>query len=204
MIGTAAILSRFQRDAEAEEAFRRAIRLEGGIEAGFRARYFYARHLWGKGDRELSNGDPRKALDILSLATRTLEEAFETYGLGRKPETYGFLIQLYLSEGRAMEELGEYKGAMEHYEKAARLPSGNRAHYYVATLYGKIAVENWEQRRGSEALFLFMNATHRMSLVTELPVGVKPVEKDNWVRYLERSIRYLEAAKIKRAEKVDF
>lgn len=40
------ILSELQRDEEAEEAFRRAIELQGGLESAFRVRLCYARHLY--------------------------------------------------------------------------------------------------------------------------------------------------------------
>jgi len=204
VLGTAVIFGQFQRDVEAETAFQEAIRLQGAMEAGFKARYLYAKHMWAKGNREFTNGKTKESVDSLSIASKTLEDAFAIHGLGWIPERYGFLVKVHTSAGRALEELGDSREAMNHYERASSLPSGNATHYYVAMLYAKLAIENWKKRNGSDALFLFLNARQRIGVVSELPSDITAEKRDEWISYLDRSIGYLRAAKYEPSEKFDF
>lgn len=47
-VNRANILSQLGKNDEAEAEFERAVRLEGGMEGNFRARYYYARHLYSR------------------------------------------------------------------------------------------------------------------------------------------------------------
>ncbi len=204
MLGSATVLSELQNYHEAEHMFTSAIKAEGGMEAGFKARYFFAKHLQRKGLAQYERADFPGANDSFAIAARHINEAFEVYGLGGIYEHYLLRVSIHENYGKVLEELGDFGLALEQYDQASKFAYGNTANYRAAVLMGRIAVDAWKERQGSDALRLFLDARYRISLASELPENVTPEKRDEWINYLDRSIGYLRAAKYEPSEKVDF
>ncbi|HEX7261913.1 MAG TPA: hypothetical protein VF258_08870, partial [Luteolibacter sp.] len=82
---------------------------------------------------------------------------------------------------------------------AATLPKGDRAHYRAGILNGKMASAVWMARRPEEALGYFLEARKRIGQAKELPQGVTPSQRLEYIAYLDRTIAFLKGAKIEPA-----
>ena len=90
---------------------------------------------------------------------------------------------------------------MQAYDFAASIPTGTRAHYRAGVLIGKQAVEAWSKRRPSEALSLFLKAKQRVAQARKnLPAGVTPSDRIEFIDYLDKTIKFLQGAKVQPAK----
>lgn len=193
------------RREEARIAFDRAVTLQGGMESLFKARRYYADHLNEEGVRVFREGDLMEALSLFGNADLQMDRIASEYG-----DYFGetnFLVlraRIIANKGQVLGDLEDFRGAEAEFQEAAKLPGGNFANYLLGMLYGKLAVSAWTERRGEDALRFFLDARQQVALTQELPSGVSPGKRDEWVAYLDQSIGYLQAAKFKPSEKVDF
>ena len=201
-VNRANLLSQLGRDRAAEDAYARAIALQGGMEAGFRSHYFLANHYYRKGLRQFAAGAPETALDSLDNAAIQMEKA-----VGEAPpwvfgvEGRSLRISIYESLGTVREALGDRKGALEAYDFAAAIPTGRRAHYRAGVLIGKKAAEAWSRRDPSVALKWFVEARKRVAQAgKDLPEGVTASGRLEYIDYLDKTIQFLKGAGIKPAD----
>lgn len=194
-VNRANTLSQLQRDPEAEEAYDRAIHLQGGMEPGFRARFSLAKHLMGKGLRQFSAEDPAPTLASLEIAAQQMEQSVtEMHWV--IPDMRDSRVSIHESLGAAREANGDYKGALQAYDFATTLLNGSRAHYRAGILFGKMAASAWSARRPAEALGYFIEAEKRIGPPRDLPQGVTPGQRAEYLAYLDRTIKFLIGAKI--------
>ena len=194
-INRANLLSQLEQDTEAEAAFTRAIHLQGGMEPAFRGHISFASHLLRKGLRQFSPEAPAAALISMELAAQQVEESFSQIQ-GVTSDSYALRVSIHESLGAAREASGDYQGALEAYNFTASLPGGLRAHYRAGGLSGKMAALTWSDRRPGEALGYFMEAKTRIAQTSELPQGVTPSQKIEYLAYLDQTISFLKGAKI--------
>jgi len=195
-INRANILSQLKRDAEAEQAYTKAIRLQGGMEPGFRVHLSFAKHYLRKGLRLFDPEKPDTAHEALESAAEHIETSVKKMHWVledmREPR-----VAIHESLGTAREATGDREGAIESYNFAASLQDGSRAHYRAGVLIGKMAVEAWSARRPAEALKLFIEARKRVSQSGgQLPEGVTPSQSAEYIAYLDRTIAFLKGAKV--------
>ncbi len=197
-INQANLLSQLQRDAEAEESFARTIALQGGMEPAFRGHFFLAIHYLNKGLRATQSGLPKEALAAFEKAAKSVEEAVlvtPSYEIGIEGRNTRITIHERL--GNTREAAGDLQGALEAYDFAASIYTGNRAHYRAAVIIGKMAVEAWSGRKPSEALFDFMEAKKRIGQAANvLPEDVTPQQRTEYIAFLDQRIAFLKGAKI--------
>ena len=194
-LNRANLLSQLQRDSEAEEAFALGLRLQGGMEPGFRGHLSFATHYMRKGARLFNPNDPIPALNSLELAAEQIETAVAEmhWTISDMLESR---LSIHESLGTARDVAGDRVGALESYRFAATLQNGNRAHYSVGVLIGKMAAEAWAARRPSEALGYFIKARDEISAAKELPQGVAPSKRVEYLSYLDQTIAFLKGAKV--------
>ena len=195
VINRANALSQLRRDAEAEQAYDRAIHLQGGMEPAFRSHFWLANHLMRKGIRLFSPEDPAAALAAMEIAAQQMEEAVEEMHW-IIPDMHAPRVAVHESLGAAREANGDYEGAMDAYNFTTTLRDGSRGHYRAGILYGKLAANAWSGRRPAEALGYFIEAKRRIGMASELPTGVTMEQRLEYVTYLDRTIEYLRGAKI--------
>jgi O-antigen ligase/tetratricopeptide (TPR) repeat protein len=199
-INRANLLSKLEQDDEAEVAFTRAIQLQGGMEAAFKSRMSLANHFLLKGLRQFTAEDPSTTLTSLELAAQQVEKSFpEIVEISK--EIKELRVSIHESLGAAREASGDYQGAMEAYNFTVSLPYGSRAHYRAGVLNGKLAALAWKERRSGEALGYFMEAKNRIAQTSELPQGVTPSQKIEYLAYLDQTIAFLKGAKIEPIQK---
>jgi hypothetical protein len=192
VINRANLLSQLQRNPEAEDAYKRAIDLQGGMEAGFLGHLSLASHLLRKGLRQFNPAEPAAALRSLEIAAQHMEEAAKQIHWP-PPDTR---VSIHESLGVAREASGDDPGAIAAYDFTVTLYNGSKAHYRAGLLYGKMAASAWAARRPAEALGAFMEAKLRIGQAHELPQGVTPSQRIEYLAYLDRTITYLKGAKI--------
>ncbi len=196
VINRANVLSQFQQDDEAENAYNRAISLQGGMEPSFRAHYSLVKHLMQKGLRQFNIEYPADSLATFEIAVQQMDAAVKkmhwTY-----PDMLQTLISAHESLGVAREANGDYVGAMKAYDFAAmlHLPT-SRAHYRAGVLNGKLAAMAWSARRSAEAMWYFIEAKRRIEMAKTLPSGVESSQCLEYLAYLDQAITYLKGAKI--------
>ena len=197
-INIANLLSQLQRDSEAEEHYIKAISLQGGMEAGFRSHFYLALHLYHKGLRLFNFEKPEIALNILETAAVHMEEAVkQTPPWVINIDGRNARISIYESLGTCREAAGDRESALQAYDFACGIPTGNRVHYTAGVLIGKTAVEAWLRRKPAEAMFYFIAARNRVATAgDELPQGVTPSQRVEYLAYLDRTIAFLKGAKI--------
>jgi O-antigen ligase/tetratricopeptide (TPR) repeat protein len=194
-INRANLLSQLEQDTAAEAAFIRAIQLQGGMEPAFQGHIAFASHLLRKGLRQFSPDAPTATLTSMELAAQQIEESFSKIQ-GVSSDSYELRVAIHESLGTAREASGDYQGALESYNFTASLPGGSRAHYRAGVLNGKMAALAWSDRRPGEALGYFMEAQNRIAQTSELPQGVTPSQKIEYLAYLDQTIGFLKGAKI--------
>ncbi len=195
VVNRANLLSQLHRDAEAEDGYNRAIQLQGGMEPGFRGRFSLANHLLRKSIRQFSTQDPSPALASVEIAAQQIEEAVaQMHWI--IPDMKDSRVSIHESLGAAREANGDYQGAMTAYDFTVTLTSGARAHYRAGVLHGKMATTAWNARRPAEALAHFIEAKSRIGRTAELPQGVTPSQRVDYLAYLDRTIAFLKGAKI--------
>jgi O-antigen ligase/tetratricopeptide (TPR) repeat protein len=194
------LLSQLERDAEAEQAYDRAILLQGGMEPAYRSHFSLAQHHQRKGLRLFDADETEAAQAELELAAQEIEAA-----VGKMHWVIGDMweprVSIHEALGAAREANGDREGALESYHFAAELRDGRRAHYRAAVLIGTMAVEAWSQRQPSQALAKFIEARRRAGMAhNDLPAGISPSDRDEYIAYLDRSIAFLKGAKVEPAE----
>lgn len=199
VVNRANTLSQLHRDPEAEDAYDRAVHLEGGMESAFQAHYSLAKHLLRKGIRQFNTEDPDPTLASLETAAQQIEQSIkETHWIAQ--DLAELRISVHESLGAAREASGDYNGALQAYDFAITLPMGSRAHYRAGILFGKMAASAWSARRPAEALADFIKAKRRIGMANELPRDVTPSQRIEYLAYLDRTITFLEGAKVAPAE----
>jgi tetratricopeptide (TPR) repeat protein len=199
VVNRANLLSQLHRDAEAEDAYDRAIQLQGGMEPGFRGRFSLANHLLRKSIRQFSADDPSPSLASVEIAAQQIEEAVvEMHWI--IADMRDSRVAIHESLGTAREANGDYQGAMAAYDFAVTLTNGARAHYRAGVLHGKMATTAWNARRSAEALAHFIEAKNRIARANQLPQGVTPSQRVDYLAYLDRTIAFLKGAKIEPAK----
>jgi len=195
LINGANLLSDLERDKEAEMDYAKAIQLQGGMEPAFRGNLSSSIHYLKKGIRQFTNGNLPEALRSLEIASDQIESACKEmhWILKDMVETR---VAIHESLGTVREASGDLKGAMESYEFAAVLQGGGRANYRVGSLYGKLASQAWTARRPSEALGYFNQARQHIAITQNLPQGVTPSQRVEYLAYLDQTIAFLKAAKV--------
>ncbi len=196
VINRANVLSQLQQDEDAENAYNRAISLQGGMEPSFRAHYSLVKHLMQKGRRQFNIEYPADSLATLEIAAQQMEAAVKkmhwTY-----PDMLETWISVYESLGAAREANGDYTGAMKAYDTATMLHKPiTRAHYRAGVLNGKLAAIAWSSRRSAEALWYFIEAKRRIEMAKTLPIDIAPSQRLEYLAYLDETINYLKGAKI--------
>jgi tetratricopeptide (TPR) repeat protein len=195
VVNRANLLSQLDRDAEAEDAYNRAIQLQGGMEPGFRGRFSLANHLLRKSIRQFRTEDPAPALASVEIAAQQIEETVvQMHWI--IADMRGPRVAIHESLGAAREANGDYPGAMAAYDFTVTLESGARAHYRAGVLHGKMATTAWNARRPAEALAHFIEAKNRIGRTAEMPQGVTPSQRADYLAYLDRTIAFLKGAKI--------
>jgi len=190
------LLSRLQRDTEAEEDYARAIRLEGGMEPGYRAHFSLAVHFLRKGLRLRTPETSDQRFTYLTRAAEEIEIAFNQTPYAAT-EMWDMQICIHEKLGIERELRKDLKGALESYNRASTFLGGARAHYRASVLLGKMAADVWFKRRPSEALSLFMTARQRIAQAGKiLPEGVTLAQHDEYLAYLDRSIAFLKGANV--------
>jgi hypothetical protein len=200
VVQRAYLLSHIGRDAEAESEFQRAIELQGGMEAGFRARFQLARHHLAKGRRALDRGNARQSLPILEEAVRLMEYACELSGWVRL-DMQAMRAETHETLGIAREITGDRNGALERYNYAANVIRSKSAHYRAASAIARIARDEWSAMRLPEALARFIEAKSRVDRAEgTLPPGITPAQRDTFVAGIDWSIRMLRDAGVQPAK----
>lgn len=195
VVNRANVLSQLHRDKEAEDAYDRAISLQGGMESAFRARFYLTRHLMRKAQLQSNREYPADSLATLEIAAQQMERAVKEmdWGLADMNE---WRIAVQESLGAAYEANGNYKDAMAAYDLAVTFIRGSRAHYRAGLLNGKLASIAWNARRPAEAMGYFIEAKRRIGLARDLPQDVTPSQRLENVASLDQAINYLKGAKI--------
>lgn len=187
-------------DEAAEASFATGIQLQGGMESGFRGHFSLAMHHLRKGGRLFDSQNPAAALDSLERAAEEIEMACkEMHWITGDMHAPRVTIHTYL--GNAREADGDPDGALACYDFAASLRDGRQANHLAGLLIGKLAVEDWKQRRPEKALGGFIEALRRIHLAGgQLPAGVSEDDRIKYIDYLQQMIAFLKVAKVEPAE----
>jgi O-antigen ligase len=191
-INHANLLSALGRDSEAEAVYPVAVQLQGGMENGFLGNFHFANHYHRKGLRQFLAGQYDEALATLESAAAQIEQSFTLL----PTQGYELRVAIHESLGTAREQIKDYAGALEIYDKTCTMVYGDTAHYRAGVLLGRMAVEAWANRKPSDALALFLEAKKRATTSNNVPKDVTPGQRAEYLAYLDRTIKFLEGAKV--------
>ncbi|MDX1681184.1 MAG: O-antigen ligase family protein [Akkermansiaceae bacterium] len=189
-INLANLLSLLGEDAKAEEAYLKAIELQGGMEPTFRSHYFYAIHLYGMGLDSLREGQVETAVDQLQRASAEIELTPLWSG-----EDRALQISILESLGSAHEIAGNTKEALAAYTEAATMHwgDGRRVHLRAALVLAAKANEARLDGDTTTALQLFTQARQRVNQAGgQLPPDISPERRADFTRRLDAMIRRLQ------------
>lgn len=203
LLNTAGTLRLLGMNEEAEPLYRKSIKAQGGMELAFQANQRFADFLLQKGTAEYARNDLHSALSTLEIAVRHMERAEE---LSQWPSQLSELnVRIHSSLGQAFETAGDPERSLKEYDHAAGLWLGGSAHYLAGLMLGRQAVNAWTVRGAEEdALRLFLEAEQRIIKANPLPTGVTPEDRNEYIEYLRKSIRYLRDTNVKPSETLNF
>lgn len=193
-LNRARILSHLKQDTPAETAFARAIRLQGGMEPAFRARFSLANHLLAKARRTDPAIPPDDVIPTLEQAAAEMESAAAMMHWVTR-DMIAPRVEVHEQLGRARESTGDLTGALEAYNQASVLEGGSHVHYRAAYATARMALTDWTELRLPEALDGFNKARQRLNRAgSTLPHDVSPALATEFTAYLDRTIALLQQA----------
>jgi tetratricopeptide (TPR) repeat protein/O-antigen ligase len=183
----------------AEREFKRIISIQGGAESLLRGHFRLAEYLMHKGMQELDKKSPLAALDTFQTAVEHTHEIQKSAPWVMPSTKEGLTLDVDLHAGIALafEESGDVERALDYYELAAKIPTGERVNFPWAKLLGSVAKTAWMERRPSEALSHFQKARDLVQNTKDLPPPATEQEKEEFLKYLNETIGYLQGAGIR-------
>ena len=202
VVNRANLLGLLGKDAEAIEQFDRAIALEGGMEAGFKAAYSKAEYLRLKAERLLAANRVDEALVEFSGARETLVKAYrfpsgDPLGLPARE------LRVKLGERLCvlLSLAGRDREAGEEFESSASVWGGSGIRFLQSWHLRRQANRVMYERKPSEALALFLKARTVLDQSAGLlPTGVTPDDCAKLRDDLDMSIAFLKGAHVEAAE----
>ncbi len=194
-LNRANLFSSLGENAEAEEAYQLAIRLQGGMEPAFRSHLLLAQHLLRKGLKEFDAEDPSQTIATLQAANDQLDDALAQmhWPLRDMDETR---VAIPESLGTAHEAAGDYQEAMRQYELAIATPTGERVIYRASRLNEKLANLAWKARKAGQAMWYFTEAKRLANPGSLLPPDVSAAQRTEYIAYLDKAIAFLQGARV--------
>ena len=202
VVNRANLLGLLGEDAEALQMFELAIKLQGGMEAGFKGGYSKAAYLRLKADRLLAEGRRDEALDVLLGARDVLVRAC-SFPSGAPLGEEARILRNGIGERLAvlLSWAGRDQEAEEEFASTTRLGIETGLRYLQACHLRVKAKRMWNQRRPGEALGLFLKARELVELTARcLPVGVSTADYAKLHADLDQSIAFLKGAKVEPIE----
>ncbi len=200
LVNLANTLSHLGNANEAEAAYERLIRFQGGLEAVYRGHYHFALHWQRKGIRQMNGADPDAAVFSLRQAVHHVDQAMDTVGPHLMGAT-GRSLQISCHEmlGMLLEAKNQQDEALVCYEHAAGMHGngGLHVHFRSAALLAKQANTLWFSREPQKALALFLQARQKAQQSHgRLPEGISTEQRDTFNRKLNHAIQTLQSAGI--------
>ena len=201
-VNRANTISMLARDDEAEQEFHRAIRLQGGMELGFMARFSASLHHSRKAERLRVAGRMEEALASLLLARDFYDASLyepESNQHGAPGRT--FRIALSQQLGTWLQALGRFEDAADEYGRASRMPHTWVLHFLAAGNLTAWGDKLWLDRQPEQALEKFTEARARLVKCSgHVPPGFTATDLQELTRKLESKIAFLEGAGIRLEE----
>ncbi len=188
-INRANVLSRLGRNEMAEEAYLKAIELQGGMDSAYRSHNHYANHLYGLGRDALDEQNFETALVHLQKAAEQIDRA-----LFRDAQTRAREIAIHEWLGIAYANNGMSEQALASYGHAATIHYGSGRHAFLrsAIVQAALAREKQKQREPAQALALFLEARQSVRKAGgRLPENLSAEQRDAFVRALDERIKRL-------------
>jgi O-antigen ligase len=188
---------------DAEPLYRKSIQAQGSMEAAFQANQRFADFLYQKSVAEYVRNDLHSAISTLEIAAKHINRAKEL-GQG-SAQLIELELMIYSSLGQAFETAGDPERSLAQYDHAVTLRAGGSAHYLAGLMLGRQAANAWTVRGSEEdALRLFLEALQRILKARPLPKGVSMQDRNEYIGYLRKSIRYLQDTNVKPSETLNF
>lgn len=197
---TANALSRLKRFKESTVYYEKAIHLQGGMEAGYKSRFYFANHLSLAGVQELYTGSTPLAIEHFTRASKLLE-TFPGYLYGTP--YYTLQKNLTLKLANAFEDQEQFQLALEKYDHASRVDLDPDASYFAGVMLMKTAEIALLDQRPTDALRLFLEAEKRITQITPSST-ISPEERNAILVELRKKIISLEQAQHRPAEEIRF
>ena len=193
-------LSLLKKTDEATSYYKKAIQLQGGMEAGYHSRVYLANHLSDAGLDELYTGSAAVAIEHFKQASELLK-IFPEYFYGAS--CYKLRINLTTNLAKAYEEQKQFQLALETYDLAARSKQDPKASYFAGFMLMNIAEMALLDQRPADALRLFLEAEKR---ITQTPISsiLTPEDRNLILKDLRKKIISLEQAQHLPSEEIRF
>jgi tetratricopeptide (TPR) repeat protein len=201
-VNRANVLSALGRDTDAEREYERAIRLQGGMEIGFNARYSASIHHYRKAERQRVASRLDEALVTLLRARDLYDAALnapDSNEFGEAGRAYRMSLSQQL--GTWLQASGRFEDAAAEYDRATRIPYTWPLHFLAATNLTAWGDHLWLERKPELALRRFTEARARLARAEgRLPQGFTATDLQELTRKLESKVAFLEGAGIRLEE----
>jgi hypothetical protein len=197
-VNLANVLSGLGRDAEAEREFERAIRLQGGLETGFRSYFSASTHHLIKAERLRAAGKLEDALLSLIQARDLFDRAASPAAgeYGRAGQDYRLALAVNL--GPWLEALGRHREAEEEYVRALQIPDAHAIPFLSARNLAAWGDAIWLERKPESALRKFHAARDRVTEARGMvPEGFTVTDLVELSKRVASKIEFLEGAGIR-------
>lgn len=193
-VNAARLLSLRDEAERAEELFRQAAELQGGMEMVFGAYYHMALHHQRKGIARWRHGDPGGAVDALQSAREAVEAA-RSLTVWFTGDYWSLEVSVFQSLGLALEARGDLDGALECFNVASRTRHGHHVHYHAGRVLMRQANAEWHRRKPETAYPIFVAARQRLLQGrNHLPDGISEEDLMEQLAEVDATLRLLRAA----------
>jgi tetratricopeptide (TPR) repeat protein len=197
---TANALSGLNRVNEASAYYEKAIQLQGGFEAAYKARLLYAQHLFKSGATQIHTGNPALGIKHFNQANEWLD-SFPGH-IGGAPY-YSLKKELTLNLAIAYQDQKQFQLALETYDLASRIhldPNANCLAGFMLTENGDSALAD---QRPTDALRLFLEAEKRLQQSAQSTL-LTPEDRNVILEELRKKIVSLETAQHSPSKEIRF
>jgi tetratricopeptide (TPR) repeat protein len=190
----AGVSSALGQTESAGELYQKAIRLQGGMEAAYKARFQYAIHLHRTGVMALETKQFAESIRSFEAAKSQLEM---TPAYIHGAPFYELQTTIHINLAIALENHGEYERALALYDAA-------NANHHAAVMLTGLGVKIWGKRRPADAMRIFLEAETRLKKSAALHPGVTKNDRDGLMEYLQSRIQLLQRTRYEPSENLVF
>lgn len=198
-------LTSLNRYDEALVTYKKAVEIQGKMEAAFHGNHHYAEGLLNKASSVTNEADDLSELTAyLKQALYQIDLAYEQgngFQLGAR--SYELRENILVAYASALESSGKLSEALQHYDLASTINYRGHGAFYAARMLAGHALKCLFEQKNQDSLRFYLEADKRISQA-KLSGDITEERKTQLHEYLKATIQSLQSQNIQASETLNF